>query len=132
MGSAAVDWDELRAILRTAIEDPVVSDWFSSLIDLADVHPPVNSWPDVLNLIADSFTDNAYAVTRRRDRKAATSWQALATDAQVAAWVDALLHDLWLNTEDDPRPTMPADVHARLRVAIQQTSDPVDGYPTQK
>lgn len=46
MEPAAVDWDELRAILRSAIDDPVVGDWCSSVVDIADVHPPVTSWSE--------------------------------------------------------------------------------------
>lgn len=117
----ALEWDDLRAILRSAVDDPVVSDWFSSVIPVIDVHPPVRGWPEVLELIADSFADNVYATTRRRDLKGATSWHALATDAKVAVWVDVLLHDLWTNDEDDPRPTMPDHVLRHLRAAIQQT-----------
>ncbi|HWC21260.1 MAG TPA: hypothetical protein VG502_03075 [Flexivirga sp.] len=88
---------------------------------MTDVHPPVSSWSQVLDLIADTFADNVYATTRRRDRKGATSWHVLATDAQVTVWVDVLLGDLWTDDEDDPRPTMPDDVIRHLHAAIQRT-----------
>lgn len=118
---SALEWTDLRGILRTAVDDPVVSDWFSSVIPMTDVHPPVSSWSQVLDLIADTFADNVYATTRRRDRKGATSWHVLATDAQVTVWVDVLLGDLWTDDEDDPRPTMPDDVIRHLHAAIQRT-----------
>lgn len=119
--ACALEWDVLRTMLRAAVEDSVVSDWFCSVIPLTDVHPPVNAWPDVLDLIADSFADNVCATTRHRDRKSAPSWQDLATDTQVAVWVDVLLHDLWTNDEDDHRPTMPDHVLRQLHAAIQWT-----------
>lgn len=119
--ASAVDWDNLRSMLRSAIDDPSVSDWFSSVIPLTDVHPPVTAWSDVLDLIADTFADDVCATTSRRDRKGATSWQDLATTTRVASWVDVLLHDLWSNDEDDPRPTMPGHVLRQLHAAIQRT-----------
>lgn len=119
--ASALEWDGLRTMLRAAVEDPVVSDWFCGVIPLTDVHPPVNAWPDVLDLIADSFADNVCATTRRRDRKSATSWQDLATETQVAVWVDVLLHDLWTDDKDDPRPTMPDLALRHLHDAIQHT-----------
>lgn len=116
--ASGLDWDSLRTVLRSAVDDPVVSNWFSSVIPPTDVHPPVNAWSDVLDLIADSFADTVYATTCRRDRQSATSWQDLAAYSKVVTWADALLHDLWANSEDDPRPTLPAPVLRRLHAAI--------------
>lgn len=128
--ASALEWGSLRAVLRSAVDDPVVSDWFSSVIPLNDVHPPVNAWPEVLDLIADTFADNVCATTRRRDHKSATSWHALATETRVSVWVDVLLQDLWTNSEDDPRPAMPDHVLRHLRAAIQRTRTP-DQRPVQ-